>query len=52
MEELRRERAQVVDGEVDQTQSGPRRYYRPRSSDTEPEAARNLPRSIVRRVLG
>jgi hypothetical protein len=52
MEELRRERAQVVDDDMDQTPSGPRLYYGRNATDIEPKAARHLPRSIGRRFLG
>ncbi len=52
MEELRRERAQVVDDEMNQTPSGPRLNHQRRTGDTEQERRRLLARSIVRRFLG
>ena len=47
MEELRRARAQVVNGEKDGTPRGPRLNYQ-----VGHEGRRILPRSTVRRVLG
>ena len=38
MEELRRERDQVVADQKDRPAIGPRPYYRPKSGETEPES--------------
>ena len=48
MEELRGERAQPADAEMDQTPSGPRLSHYRRIRETEPERGRLLPRSALR----
>jgi hypothetical protein len=52
MEELRRERAQVGDDEMDQTPSGPRLYHQRIKGETEHKGDRLLPRPVVRRFIG
>ncbi len=50
--EPRRERAPVVNDDMDQTPSGSRLYYRHRNGDTQPAPARHLPRAVMRRIVG
>ena len=51
LEELRRERARAAPETGDRSESGPRPYYRARSSETEPEGHRP-PRSVHQKLFG
>jgi hypothetical protein len=50
MRELRRDRSQVVDDEMDQTPSGTRLHYKRGNNETEGERGRLLPRSVDRGI--
>jgi hypothetical protein len=48
MEELRREREQVVADRIDRTPIDPRLYHHRRNGETEQERSELLPRSVLR----